>query len=105
MENEQYKGVGVDWAAMCFDALKPLFAAEGFLNAVEVKTWLGQNIKFGNISGYRNLEYRDYKAVFDIIFKDGQMYRTGFDFGQQAVHVTLGPGDVHSLYYRNPWVQ
>jgi hypothetical protein len=101
MTTDLYKKLGTALAVECFAALHYTFSAEAFLNAVQVKTWLGQNIKRNLIDGYRNLEWNNYKAVFDLLYKE-QTYHVGIDFGQQAVHVTLGPGDVYSLYFRNP---
>lgn len=100
MNNEQYRTNGIAWASDFMEAFEPAFAAEDFLNAAEFKHWLGMNIKDGEIAGYRNLSYTNYKAVFDLITKDLQTYHVGVDFGQQAVHVTLGSEDVYSLYYR-----
>jgi hypothetical protein len=100
MEDNKYRTLGIQWAQHFMVALDPTFATESFLNAVEFKVWLGNNIKVGLIGGYRNLEYNNYKAVFDLVTRDLKTYHMGIDFGQQAVHVTLGPGDVYSLYYK-----
>jgi hypothetical protein len=101
MTTDSYKKFGTTLADACFVALHDTFSDEDFLNAVQIKTWLGQNIKRNLIDGYRNLEWDNYKAVFDLLYKE-QIYHVGVDFGQQVVHVTLGPGDVYSLYFRNP---
>jgi len=99
-DNEQYRLTGVGLAITLLEAFENTFATESFLNAVEFKQWLGNNIKAGEIAGYRNLEWANYKAVFDFITKDLKTYHVGIDFAQQVVHVTLGPGDVYSLYHK-----
>jgi len=100
MENNKQRSIGITFANHFMEALNGTFATEDFLNAIQVKRWLGNYIKMGLIGGYRNLEYKYYKAVFDLLTRDGQLYHMGIDFGQQAVHVTLGPGDVYSLYHK-----
>lgn len=99
-----YKIQAIELANEFFSALEYGFASESFLNAEEVKQWLGQNIKAGSIALYKNLEYKNYKAVLDVI-KNGEAFHMGIDFGQQAVHVTIEPGNVYSLYYRMPFAQ
>jgi hypothetical protein len=103
MTPEQHKAKGTALATEFFVALHVIFLAEDFLNAAQMKRWLGQNLKENLIGGYRNLEWNNYKAVFDVLH-EGQSFHMGIDFGQQAVHVTLGPGDVYSLYFRDPTV-
>ena len=98
--NEQYRLIGIQLAGTLLEAFENTFATESFLNAVEFKQWLGNNIKLGEIAGYRNLEWNNYKAVFDFITKELQTYHVGVDFGQQAIHVTLGSDDVYSLYHK-----
>jgi hypothetical protein len=104
MENKKHKGEGKLLADSLFHGLEPTFLAEDFLNAAQVKVMLGLLIKDKVIGGYRNLEWNNYKALFDVLANDKQTYHMGIDFGQQAVHVTLGVGDVYSLYFRNPTV-
>jgi hypothetical protein len=104
VDNRQHREAGMGLATLLFFAFEPLFIVESFYNAVEMKRWLGQEIKNGFISKYTNLEWKDYKVVCDIILPDARSFHVGIDFGQQAVHVTLGPGDVYSLYYRDPTV-
>jgi hypothetical protein len=102
MENKSYREIGTGLAQFLLVSFEPVFFSESFYNAPEVKVWLGQSIKFGHINGYKNLNFREYKFLVDLTLRDGSSYHVGVDFGQQAVHVTLGPGDVYSLYFRNP---
>jgi hypothetical protein len=102
MENEQRKIVGVNLANSIFKAFEYTFEKEDFLNAAQMKVWLGSCVKAGAAGGYRNLSWKDYRAVFDYILYGEFVYHVGVDFGQQAIHVTLEAGDVYSLYYRNP---
>jgi hypothetical protein len=103
MENNSYKETGKELAKLLFVCFDPVFSAESFYNALEMKRWFGEQIKGYFLGGYRNLTYREYKAVCDVLYNKEQ-YHIGIDFGAQAIHVTLGPEDVYSLYFRNPSV-
>lgn len=102
MENEKYKSIGIDLTNSIFQAFQYIFETEDFLNAAQMKVWLGKCIKAGACGGYRNLEWKEYRVVFDYILYGEYVYHVGIDFGQQAIHVTLGPENVYSLYFRNP---
>lgn len=103
MENKE-RDCGIGLANLLFGAFENTFSEESFYNGAQIKRWLGQGIKDGAIVGYRNLKYRNYKVVVDMILVNTQTYHVGIDFGRQAVHVTLGLGDVYSLYFRDPSV-
>lgn len=99
MDSKTYREVGVRLAHLLFDAVESLFVREDFMNALQVKRWLGRCIKENCIDLYENLEWKDYKVICDLKVHQ-QTYHVGIDFGQQAIHVTVGPGDVYSIYYR-----
>ena len=83
----------------CMEALSLVFTNNMVLDMPNLKQWFGTNIKENRIGGYRNLTLENSKAVFDII-ANGETYHMGIDFAKQVIHVTITPGNVYSLYFR-----